>query len=274
MSDALATWIDGRRADLVPVADRGLHYGDGLFETVLVRQGRPRFLELHLARLALGCERLRLPFQSMKELRADIEAAIAQASALAILKIIVTRGSAVQRGYAPGGETPRRIVMLFDCPGPTNPAEGVVLALASRPLPDNPLLAGIKHLNRLDNVLATHEARHAGAFDALMTGSDGRVVSGAMSNCFVVAGGVLLTPPLDRAGVAGVMRAVVIRESPSLGLAVTERPLAMAELRIADEVFITNVRIGVVPVRRVGEHAFRMDLISRRIARHVDTLDA
>ena len=274
MSNAIATWIDGRRADSVPADDRGLQYGDGLFETLLLRHRTPRFLELHLARLALGCERLRLPFQALQQLRADIGAAAADAPVLAILKVIVTRGSAVQRGYAPGGETPRRIVTLFDCPAPNWPPDGVDLHVASMTMADNPQLAGIKHLNRLENVLAAREARDADAFEALMTAYDGRIVSGAMSNIFVVTKGVLATPPVDRAGVAGVMRSVVIRESSALGFAVSERRLSLADLKAADEVFITNARIGVVPVRRVGEHAFPMNTISRRIAGHVETLDA
>jgi 4-amino-4-deoxychorismate lyase len=274
VSSALATWIDGERADSVPADDRGLQYGDGLFETVLLRGRKPRFFDLHLARLALGCERLRLPFQASEQLRADIGAAAADAPELAILKIIVTRGSAVQRGYAPGGETPRRILTLFDCPAPDWPPDGVDLHVASMTMADNPLLAGIKHLNRLDNVLAAREARDAHAFEALMTAGDGRIVSGAMSNIFFVSNGALATPTVDRAGVAGVMRSVVIRESSALGLPVSERHLTLADLKAADEAFITNARIGVVPVRRVGEHAFPMNTISRRIAGHVETLDA
>ena len=274
MSNALATWIDGQRADCVPADDRGLQYGDGLFETLLLRANTPRFLELHLTRLALGCERLRLPFKAMDQLRADIGAAAAEAPVLAILKIIVTRGSAVQRGYTPGGETARRIMMLFDCPAPNWPPDGIDLHVASMTMAPNPQLAGIKHLNRLENVLAAREARDANAFDALMTAADGGIVSGAMSNIFVVSHGVLATPPVDRAGVAGVMRSVVIRESSALGLPVSERHLSLDDLKTADEAFITNARIGVVRVRRVGEHAFPMNTISRRIAGHVETLDA
>jgi 4-amino-4-deoxychorismate lyase len=275
VSAPLGTWVDGDRADRVPLADRGLQYGDGLFETLLVRERRPRFLELHLARLKLGCERLRLRFEAWDELRADIATAAALAPALAIVKIIVTRGDGLRRGYAPdGGEIPRRIVALFESAAAGWPGQGVDLHHASFAAADQSVLAGVKHLNRLENVLASREARDAGAFDALMTGADGRVISGAMSNIFVVIDGALLTPRVDRAGVAGVMRAIVLRECSALGLIATEWHLTLADLHRADEAFITNARIGVVPVRRVGEHVYQMNVIGRRIAAHVETLDA
>jgi 4-amino-4-deoxychorismate lyase len=276
MSDVLATWIDGAPASVLPVDDRGLQYGDGLFETLLIRGGKPRFLELHLARLALGCTRLAIPFGAQRELRAEIAEACAQAPALAILKIIVTRGSALRRGYVPDGrETPRRIVTLSDAPPlPESIRDGVSMVVSSARLGDNPLLAGIKHLSRIENVMAAEQARAAGAFDALMTGADGRLVSGAMTNLFVLRAGVLQTPPVDRAGVAGIMRGIVLRECASLDIAIAEHHLTPADLHSADEAFITNARIGVVPVRRVGEHLIHMNEVTQRIAGHVETLDA
>lgn len=276
MSDVLATWIDGASASVLPVDDRGLQYGDGLFETLLIRGGKARFLELHLARLALGCTRLAIPFGAQRELRGEIAEACAQAPALAILKIIVTRGSALRRGYVPDGrETPRRIVTLSDAPPlPESIRDGVSMMVSSARLGDNPLLAGIKHLSRIENVMAAEQARAAGAFDALMTGADGRLVSGAMTNLFVLRAGVLQTPPVDRAGVAGIMRGIVLRECASLDIAIAEHHLTPADLHSADEAFITNARIGVVPVRRVGEHLIHMNEVTQRIAGHVETLDA
>jgi 4-amino-4-deoxychorismate lyase len=273
--DHLGFWVDGARADDVPGDDRGLAYGDGVFETVLVRTGRPRFLDAHLARLSKGCARLRIPFAALRELRADVEAAAAQAPALAVLKIVVTRGSALRRGYAAdGAEVPRRIVSLWSADPLANLADGVALARTSVRAADQPALAGIKHLNRLENVLAAGEARASGAFDALMLGGDDRLVSGAMSNVFIVNAGVLSTPLIDRAGVAGVMRGVVLRECGVLGLTVTQKNLMLEDLFTASEVFVTNARIGVVPVRRVGEHAFDMNDTARRLAAHIEALDA
>ena len=274
-NENLGTWVDGARSESVPSDDRGLAYGDGLFETVLVRAGTPRFLDAHLARLAKGCARLRIPFKAVRELRADIDAAAAMAPPLAVLKIVVTRGSAVRRGYAAdGAETPRRIVSLWNTAPLTNLADGVILARTSIRAAEQPALAGIKHLNRLENVLAAGDARAAGAFDALMLGSDDRLVSGAMSNLFIVKSGALSTPLVDGAGVAGVMRGIVIRDCAALGLMMTAKRLTLEDLFGANEVFVTNARIGVVPVRRVGEHSFGMKELAQRLAAHIEALDA
>ena len=275
MSATLVTWVDGALADTVPADDRGLHYGDGLFETLLVRGGQPRFLEAHLARLKSGCSRLGIPFAAESALRAEIAAACARAPRLAIIKIIVTRGSATRRGYAPDAETPRRVVSLYEtAPLSAELRQGVDLVFATGTVAEHPGLAGLKHLNRLESVWATGEARAVGAFDAVLRMASGHLVSGAMSNLFVVRSGRVLTPPVDRAGVAGILRKVVLRECAALGIAAATQPVSLEELATADEVFITNARIGVVPVRRVGEHVFRMTSMAQRLASHVETLDA
>jgi 4-amino-4-deoxychorismate lyase len=276
VSAALGSWVDGVPGQTLPADDRGLHYGDGLFETIGVRAGIARFLEAHLARLASGCSRLGISFDTMTELRAEIAAALALAPPRAVLKIIVTRGSAVRRGYAPQGtESARRLLSLWADPGlPPSIAEGVALHRATLALADNPALAGIKHLSRLENVMACAEAAAAGAFDALLLDGYRLVVSGAMSNVFLVRDGKLLTPRLDRSGVTGVMRSVVLRECASLGVAAEEGRVTLDTLFAADEAFITNARIGVVPVLRVGEHSFPMTTVARRLAAHIENLDA
>jgi 4-amino-4-deoxychorismate lyase len=276
MNDSLGTWIDGQPIGSVPADDRGLHYGDGVFETMLVRGGSVRFLEAHLTRLTLGCSRLGIRFTTMPELRAEIAAAAAIAPPLAVLKLIVTRGSAVQRGYAPAGtESARRMLSLWPASrSPAASADGVHLILATLAAAENPALAGIKHLNRLENVLAAAETAAAGAFDALMLDSSQRLISGAMSNVFLGRDGRVLTPRIDRCGVAGVMRGVVLRECAALGIGIEETLIPRQELLTADEVFITNARIGVVPVGRVGEHRYPMNTIARRLRIRIEALDA
>jgi 4-amino-4-deoxychorismate lyase len=275
MSSAIATWIDGVRADMVPADDRGLQYGDGLFVTMLLRGGQARFFEAHLARLRSGCVRLAIPFNAESELRAEIAAAGAQAPRLAVLKIIVTRGSATRRGYAPDAEVPRRVVSLHEtAPLSSELRDGVDLVFATGSVAEHPGLAGIKHLSRLESVWAMGEARSAGAFDAVLRTAGGQLVSGAMSNLFIVRAGRVQTPPVDRAGVAGIMRRVVLRECGVMGISAGEQRLVAEDLAAADEVFITNARIGVVPVKRVGEHACRMGSLARRLADHIEALDA
>ncbi len=272
---ALGSWVDGVRAESLPADDRGLHYGDGLFETIGIRAGVARFLDLHLARLLSGCTRLGIRFNALPELQAEIAAAVAVAPARAVLKILVTRGSAVRRGYAPQGtESARRLLSLWADAVPAPIAAGVALHPTTIRLADNPALAGIKHLSRLDHVMAVGEAAAAGAFDAVLLDGAGRPVSGAMSNLFIVRRGEVLTPRVDRCGVAGVMRGVVLRECKALGIAAGEGSFTLDELLAADEVFITNARIGVVPVQRVGEHSCRMNTVARRLGAHIETLDA
>ncbi len=273
MSDALGSWIDGVRGDAVPVDDRGLQYGDGLFETILVRAQRPRFLEAHLARLSQGLDRLGIPFEEFDALRAEISAAAAQAPALAVLKVIVTRGSARRRGYAPAADRPRRIVSLWPAAALANLEAGVDLRIAQLRVADHSPLAGLKHLNRLENVLAAAE-ESGGAFESLLLDTSGNVVSGVMSNVFIVKAGRIATPPVNRVGVAGVMRGIVLREAPRLGIAADIRPLSLGDLHEADEAFITNARLGVVPVRSVGEHGFGMNPVSLKIRGHIEALDA
>jgi 4-amino-4-deoxychorismate lyase len=276
MSAPLASWIDGLRTDVMPADDRALHYGDGLFETIVLRSGCARFLEAHLARLALGCARLGIRFTDMPRLRAEVAEAISLAPRHAILKIIVSRGSTVRRGYAPRGtETARRMLWLWPAAEPVPPlAAGVTLELATTRLGENPLIAGIKHLSRIENVLAAARAAEAGAFEALMLDTSERVISGAMSNVFAVRDGRVITPRVDRCGVAGVMRGIVLRECSALGLQAAEASISVEDLLNADEVFLTNVRIGVVPVGRVGEHACRMNTCSQRLTAHIENLDA
>lgn len=275
MSAAIVTWIDGSLADAVPVDDRGLHYGDGLFETILVRGGQARFLEAHLARLGAGCARLAIPFRGESALRAEIAAACSRAPNLAVLKIIVTRGSATRRGYAPDAEVPRRIVSLYDTPAlAAELRNGVDLIYATGSVAEHPGLAGLKHCSRLENVWAMGEARAVAAFDAVMRTAAGHLVSGAMTNLFTVGGGKVRTPRVDRAGVAGIMRQIVLRECAALGLDAEQTLLTERDVQASDEMFITNARIGVVPVQRVGEHRFTMNAVARRLAAHIEGLDA
>jgi 4-amino-4-deoxychorismate lyase len=275
MSQALGTWVDGAAATTVPADDRGLQYGDGLSETILLRGGAPRFFEAHLARLARGCSRLGIEFTAWEALRAEVTRIASQAPPLAILKIIVTRGSGPRRGYAPHGTLgPRRVLTLFASPAMPAVADGVRLRVASLRLAGNPALAGIKHLNRLENVLAAGEPGHADHFESVLLDDHDQVVCGTMSNVFAVRGGRLITPRVDRCGVEGVLRSMVLREAPALGVPAEQGSLTLDELLAADEVFITNVRIGVVRAGSVGEHHFPMKGIVSRIGAHIGALDA
>lgn len=263
--------IDGRPADSIACNDRGLQYGDGLFETISCRDGQARWLALHLDRLQQGCGRLRLPFRDFEPLRAEI-CRLAAGQERCLVKVIVTRGAATRRGYAPAGdERPTRIVSRHAWPPSAAPGEpGVRLGLSSVTLGMNPLLAGLKHLNRLEQVLAQMARDEAGLDEVLMLSTAGHVIGGSMSNVFFADDSGLFTPELINCGVAGVMRRLVLEAAATLGWAVSVRPVAASELAAAREVFVTNVRWGVQSVQLLGGRALADDTHARRLHTVID----
>lgn len=245
-------WIDGMPAETLPATDRGLQYGDGLFETLALRTGRIALLEYHLDRLKEGCERLGMAMPDRDLLRREFSTAAAGRRADVVLKLMLTRGSG-GRGYRPPPEAkPRRILSLH--PWPDHPAEwaeqGIRLRLCRTRLAHQPQLAGIKHLNRLEQVLARAEWDEADGFqEGLMLDLEGAVVEGTMSNVFASPReGVLITPDLSRCGVAGVMRRHLLESARRAGIDVQVRALGLPELQDCPEIFLSNSLMGVWPV--------------------------
>ncbi|MEP7245398.1 MAG: aminodeoxychorismate lyase [Gammaproteobacteria bacterium] len=258
----------------ISVLDRGLHFGDGLFETLACRNGRARFLSLHLERLASGCGRLQIEPGSIDVIRREIESALLNSDA-ALLKLIVTRGSAVARGYGrTGRETATRVLLRYAWPAeePTAHRDGVRARVAHMRLGENTALAGMKHLNRLEQVLARSEMSAEDAGELLLFSSSGQLVSGTMSNVFLVQNGRLTTPRLDLCGVAGVMRRVVLLEAEKAGITTEERVLSAEDLAGASEVFLTNARIGIWPVRSLDERSLTVGETTRRLQALIDPM--
>jgi 4-amino-4-deoxychorismate lyase len=254
--------------------DRGLHYGDGLFETIVCVKGRARFLSLHMARLSQGCERLRINLGDAAPLRAEIAATAASAGE-ALVKVIVTRGDAVARGYGfAGTEVATRLVFRYPLPPENLDAsrDGIRAAVAKLRYGENPQLAGMKHLNRLEQVLARSEVPAEEAAELLVFSSSETLVSGTMSNVFLVRQGRLLTPKLDRCGVAGVMRRVILREASAMGIDAEESVLGAADLAGADELFISNARVGLWPIRTLDGRELGVGPVTRRLQSHLTTL--
>src|SRR3984885_7658357 len=267
--------IDGRAGDSIGWADRGLQYGDGLFETIACRDGQARWLALHLQRLQHGCERLRLPFRQFELLRDEI-LRVAAGHERCLVKVIVTRGAATRRGYKPAGdEPPLRIVSRHEWPpAAQRTASGFRLGLSSVTLGMNPLLAGLKHLNRLEQVMAQMARDEAELDEVLMLSTAGQVIGGSMSNVFLADGNGLFTPELGACGVAGVMRRLVLEAGAALGQPVSVRPVAASELLAAHEVFVTNVRWGVQSVRLLDGRALAGDAHARRLRTVIDAARA
>ncbi|HEV7612565.1 MAG TPA: aminodeoxychorismate lyase [Steroidobacteraceae bacterium] len=251
--------INGRNGTKIDCRDRGLQYGDGVFETMRIRRGGIRLLEYHLQRLLLGCRRLEISGPPMTLLRRELEAA-AMRRREGVLKLIVTRGVG-RRGYRPTGrEKCTRILSVSSLPK-TLIAAGSTPArvrLCATQLGRNPRLAGLKTLNRLESVLARAEWKDVGIWEGLMRDADENIVCGTMSNLFVRRGFTLMTPLLDRCGVAGVMRRWVLEAAGGLGLRTTERRLRWQDLRDAEEVFMSNAVIGIRSVGVVGRGRERL----------------
>ena len=260
-----ASWLNGQPAAGLPVHDRGLAYGDGLFETIRVVHGRAALLERHLARLQHGCQRLAIPVDPLL-LREELTRFCAQLGQ-GVAKLIVTRGPG-QRGYAPPHPCePRRL--LIGSPLPVYPAQhaavGVRLFPCATRLAEQPLLAGLKHLNRLEQVLARAEWQDPGFAEGLMRDTSGRVVEGVFSNLFLVADGQLHTASLQRCGVAGVMRAQIIEQAACLAIPLVERDIAHAELLQADEVFLCNSLYGIWPVTALADRVWPVGPLTRKL---------
>lgn len=251
--------VDGEPAVAVPALDRALHYGDGVFETMACRGGRVRWLDEHLARLARGCRRLGFEPPAGDLLRTEIDRLAGQ-QAQAVVKLIVSRGRG-GRGYAP---PPRpvatRILLRYPMPPPPphDGRGGVRLRLARTRLAVNPVLAGIKHLNRLEQVLARAEWDPAGEgiAESLMLDTGGRLIEGTATNVFLVRARRLVTPDLSGCGIEGVLRGRIIAEARRRGIEVEVREVRPEELGEADELFVGNSVIGIWPAIACGPHRY------------------
>jgi 4-amino-4-deoxychorismate lyase len=240
--------VNGYPQDFLSLADRAIHYGDGAFETVLVDQGHPVHWARHLARLERACDILKIPFD-IPLLEKDLQTQLAQAPDSCIIKIMITRGCG-GRGYTPPqAPMPTRIVTAHALP-PEYAAlsrSGVRVVRCRHPLSENPALAGLKHLNRLDQVLASMELP-ADCHEGLMCNSRDLLVEGVKSNVFVVRAGKLITPLLDRSGVAGIQREVILDYCAQHKMPVDVRDIRFAEVHLVDEIFLCNSIFGIWPV--------------------------
>lgn len=225
--------------------DRGLAYGDGVFETVLVHQGQPVWWREHWERLLRGARVLGLPVPDEMQVRRECDSLLSDARR-AVLKIILTRGSG-GRGYrAPEDPMPTVILSSHEAPPPLH--EPITLRWCQTPLAIQPALAGIKHLNRLEQVLARAEWNDPQIADGIMCDTEDRVISATSANIFALIGGRWLTPGVQRCGIAGIARAWVLANVRNSA----EADLNSAEISRADALFLCNAVRGILPVRRLG----------------------
>jgi len=267
----MSVWFrNGVPVEKVSIDDRAFQYGDGLFETIAIRDGEPRLWAYHMERLAGGCARLRMTIPGRKRLRDDVANAVLQSnelSAYCAAKLIVSTGVG-QRGF--GRDIPsatETVVGVF----PTRPiaaqkySGGVATILCDTRLATNSVTAGLKTLNRLEQVLARSECVVAGTFEGITLDADDRLICGTMSNVFIVSNESIVTPSLERCGVEGVMRRHTIATLRKYGITVNIRDMSEMELSDSDEVFLTNSQFGVLPVRSYRGKVWHSHPVTRRL---------
>lgn len=264
MSASVRMLVNGLAETSLSPLDRGLTYGDGLFETIRFVAGRAPLWSRHVQRLRESCRRLRLPDPDEAVLAREA-ATVTAGMADAVVRITITRGPG-ERGYAlPAQPCPSRIVVSFAAPW--MPAEsfreGVRLHVCETRWSEQPLLAGMKHLNRLEQVLARTEWDSPAIADGLMLDQAGRAISTTMANLFAVLDGELVTPALHRCGVAGVGRAEVL----AARMAVV-RDVALGELAQASEVFLSSGVRGILPVQALAGTVYVAGPVTRALQAH------
>jgi len=261
--------VDGQATGTVSADDRGLLYGDGLFETLRVVRGRAPLWDRHMCRLEWGCRRLGLPAPDVQRLRAEAMQ-VAEGLDAAVVRITWTRGHG-PRGYRPPQDA-QGVRVVTAAPAPRVPADwsaaGIRVRFCDTQLARQPALAGLKHLNRLEQVLARAEWDDPGIAEGLMSDPDGRVVCATAANLFARIGGAWCTPAVDACGVAGVARAEVLQKWPDCRTATIE----MDALMQAEQIFLSSSVRGILPVRELAGRALEPGPGTRAMQAHFDAL--
>lgn len=252
--------INGITAEHIAVNDRGLQYSDGLFETIACVEGKLQFWDDHIDRMNAGAQLLSIDAPSKSTLLDDIDKLIDNKHGKFVVKILLTRGygnSSGDRGYKhPAVQKPNRIVMISDWPVHADTKTDAHLCFCKHPVSSNPKLSGLKHLGRLDNVIARNEWKDE-FHEGLMSDINGNIIEGTMSNVFGIRDGQLYTPLLDESGVNGVIRSHIIEIAKQINIPVLISRLSKNDIYNMDEVFITNSIIGIWPVSTINDANFK-----------------
>lgn len=248
------TWVDGVAADTVPADDRGLNYADGAFETLSCHEGRVQHEDLHQNRLIRALTVLNVTGAAEQGARlfAEVTQCLKNARHTGVARLTVTRGSG-PRGYAP--PTPPQLRSILRAyPRPVSSHSELRCGIATTRWATQPQLAGLKLLARTEQVLAAGEGAAAGWDDMIMLDSDDHVISSSRANLFMLFDKKVATPCLDRCGIAGTRRELLLTQLlPAMGYAVEIRPISLVECVSADALITTNSVTGVTPIALIGE---------------------
>lgn len=276
--------VNNQPQDHIPVANRGLAYGDGLFETMLYRSGDIALWSSHLDRLLLGLDRLNInldPARLQQHMQTTLQliqqktqdsSASTSSTNIGVCKLIVTRGDGVARGYMPDDQAMSSLISIYT-PLSSEAREsnqslsqqGVKVHYCQERIIASPTLAGIKSLNQLPYVLASGERQTLDVQEGVMLDSRDQVIEATARNLFIVKDGVLVTPLLNTAGVAGVMRRWVIEMAKANSWVVKETQLSVGDISNADEVFLTNSITGIWPVITCEQQYWPVGPVTQRL---------
>ena len=254
------TWVDGVAADTVPADDRGLHYADGAFETLSCHEGCIHHAALHRSRLtrALSALGVTSAAEYSERLFEEARQCLEIARHNGVARLTVTRGSG-PRGYTPPAPSRLRSILRASA-RPDSSLYALRCGIATTRWALQPQLAGLKLLARTEQVLAAAEAAAGGWDDMLMLGSDGHVISSSRANIFILLGEKVATPCLDRCGIAGTRRELLLNKLlPDMNFAVEIRPISLAECLSADALVTTNSVSGITPITQLGESTLGSD---------------
>ena len=259
--------INGVASDQVSIDDRGLLYGDGVFRTMRLQDGQVQHWPRHYHKLQQDCAALDIACPQAVLLQDELQH-LSRHQPDGIAKIIITRGVQQKRGYAPAANpVPTRILILF--PAPDTPShfdtQGIRLRLCDLRLSHQPRLAGIKHLNRLENVLAAAEWNDPQIAEGLLLDTVGNIIGGTRSNLFIVRSGELHTAELSLCGVAGMQRERVIEWATQHKVPCRIGHYKLADVLGADELFLVNSVIGLWPVRELQNRTWNQHPISLQV---------
>ena len=271
------TWVDGAVTDMVPADDRGLNYADGAFETLACEGGAIQCMSLHHRRLAAAFEMLSFcdPVALATDTFEQAQELLSEVDHTGIARLTVTRGSG-PRGYAPSvAAKPRSILVAHEVSA--QKLTPLRCGIARTRWATQPQLAGLKLLARTEQVLAAGEVSASGWHDAIMLDANDRVISGSRGNIFLIKDGLAVTPCLDRCGIAGTRRQILLEHIlPASGFETVIREIDLEELFQADAVFMTNTVVGLRPVGSIADTSFAnasavqaVEYLQRALAEHL-----
>ena len=264
-------WLNGEwreDAAAIRIDDRGFLLADGVFETTLLRNGAPAFLDRHLDRLTQGLDMLGIKAQAPDGLR-EIIRELTKCNGVdkgdASLRLTITRGSG-PRGLAPPPSSATSATILMTCaPAPAKTPSLRTLVVSDRVRPMTGAAAQCKTLGYLENLLAMNDALAAGADDALMVNATGRLACASAANLFAISpDGVVMTPPLREGALGGIVRGVLLEAAASHGVTIAEQPIAPSDLEGCG-LFLTNSLIGLAPARLPGTADIEANEIFKRL---------